>query len=121
MDPEYTRAVVNRLKTVRGHLDGVIRMVETHAYCIDVMKQLSALQSSLERCNRVVLLNHLETCFTGAVGDGRGVEAVTELVEALKFHDALTGTGIAAALAVDSMPATGSPALEGDETRGAAA
>lgn len=104
MQAEYTRAVVNRLKTVRGHLDGVIRMVEEDAYCIEVMKQLSALQASLERSNRLVLLNHLETCFTGAVQDGRGVEALTELVDALKFHDGLTGPGIAAALAADSEP-----------------
>jgi len=99
---EYKRALVNRLKTVRGHLDGVVRMVEEDAYCIEVMKQLSALQASLERSNRLVLLNHLETCFTGAVQEGRGVEALAELVDALKFHDGLTGPGIAAALAADS-------------------
>lgn len=104
MQPEYNRAVVNRLKTVRGHLDGVIRMVEEDAYCIEVMKQLSALQSSLERSNRLVLLNHLETCFTGAVSDGRGIEALAELVDALKFHDGLTGPAVAAALAAESAP-----------------
>lgn len=101
MQPEYKRAVVNRLKTVRGHLDGVIRMVEEDTYCIEVMKQLAALQASLERSNRLVLLNHLETCFTGAVQEGRGVEALAELVDALKFHDGLTGPGIAGALAAD--------------------
>src|SRR5436309_496763 len=94
MQPEYTRAVLNRLKTVRGHLDGVIRMVEEDVYCVDVMKQLSALQASLERANRLVLVNHLETCFTGAVEEARGVEALAELVDALKFHDGLTGPGI---------------------------
>lgn len=101
MQADYKRSVVNRLKTVRGHLDGVIRMVEEDVYCIEVMKQLAALQASLERSNRLVLLNHLETCFTGAVGEGRGVEALGELVDALKFHDGLTGPGIAAALAAD--------------------
>jgi CsoR family transcriptional regulator, copper-sensing transcriptional repressor len=43
------QAVLNRLKTVRGHLDGIIRMLESDAYCVDVMKQVSAVQSSLER------------------------------------------------------------------------
>lgn len=118
MQPEYTRAVVNRLKTVRGHLDGVIRMVEEDVYCIEVMKQLSALQSSLERSNRLVLLNHLETCFTGAVQDGRGVQALAELVDALKFHDGLTGPGIATALAAESDLAPALSAFtEGDEPR----
>jgi CsoR family transcriptional regulator, copper-sensing transcriptional repressor len=85
------QAVLNRLKTVRGHLDGIIRMVESDAYCVDVMKQVSAVQSSLERANRVMLHNHLETCFSAAVLDGRGQTAIDELVDALKFSPALTG------------------------------
>ena len=85
------QAVLNRLKTVRGHLDGIIRMVDSDAYCVDVMKQVSAVQSSLERANRVMLHNHLETCFSAAVLDGRGQAAIDELVDALKFSPALAG------------------------------
>jgi DNA-binding FrmR family transcriptional regulator len=84
-------AALNRLKTVRGHLDGIIRMVESDAYCVDVMKQISAVQSSLERANRVMLHNHLETCFSSAVLKGRGQAAIDELIDALKFTPALTG------------------------------
>ena len=76
------RAALNGLKTVRGHLDGIIRMLETDAYCVDVMKQISAVQSALERTNRVMLHNHLETCFSEAVVDGRGATAIEELVDA---------------------------------------
>jgi DNA-binding FrmR family transcriptional regulator len=85
------RAALNRLKTVRGHLDGIIRMLETDAYCVDVMKQISATQSALERTNRVMLHNHLETCFSEAVVDGRAAAVIDELVDALKFTPALTG------------------------------
>jgi DNA-binding FrmR family transcriptional regulator len=85
------RAALNRLKTVRGHLDGIIRMLETDAYCVDVMKQISAVQSALERTNRVMLHNHLETCFSQAVVDRRAATAIDELVDALKFSPALTG------------------------------
>ena len=99
MRPEYKGAVLNRLKTVRGHLDGTIRMVEDETYCVDVMKQLSALQASIERANRLLLQNHLETCFTNAVAHGDGQAAVTELVDALKFSPALTGADFAAGLA----------------------
>jgi CsoR family transcriptional regulator, copper-sensing transcriptional repressor len=84
-------AALNRLKTVRGHLDGIIRMLESDAYCVDVMKQISAVQSSLERANRVMLHNHLETCFSAAVLDGRGQAAIDELIDAVKFTPALTG------------------------------
>src|SRR5947209_2927164 len=88
---ENKTQALNRLKTVRGHLDGVIRMVEGEAYCVEIMKQISALQSSLERVNRLVFKNHLETCFSEAVVDGRGPEAIAELVDAVKFSPALTG------------------------------
>jgi CsoR family transcriptional regulator, copper-sensing transcriptional repressor len=91
MEQNHKRAIVNRLKTVRGHLDGVIRMVEDEEYCVDLMKQIAALQSSLERANRLVLTNHLETCFSDAVQEGRGPAAIAELVETLKFNGALTG------------------------------
>lgn len=84
---------LNRLKTVRGHLDAIIRMLERDAYCVDVMKQVSATQSSLERANRVLLRNHLETCFSRAVLEGRGPEAIDELADAVKFDAALTGPG----------------------------
>lgn len=85
------RSALNRLKTVRGHLDGIIRMLETDAYCVDVMKQISAVQSALERTNRVLLHNHLETCFSEAIVGGKGEKAIAELVDALKFSPALTG------------------------------
>lgn len=104
-------AALNRLKTARGHLDGIIRMLESDAYCVDVMKQISAVQSSLERANRVMLHNHLETCFSSAVLDGRGQAAIEELVDAVKFTPALTGPqaqlgGAAVGESNDKEPAT---------------
>jgi DNA-binding FrmR family transcriptional regulator len=91
MKPEHKTSALNRLKTVRGHLDGVIAMVEDERYCPDVMKQVSALQSSLERVNRILLQNHLETCVTHAVAEGRTAEIVDELMETMKYTAAVTG------------------------------
>src|ERR1700759_3357833 len=85
------RSAINRLKTVRGHLDGIIRMLEGDAYCVDVMKQISAVQSALERTNRVMLHNHLETCFSEAVVGGQGETALAGLDDALQLKPALTG------------------------------
>jgi DNA-binding FrmR family transcriptional regulator len=84
-------AVLNRLKTARGHLDAVLRMVEEDAYCPDVMKQLSAVQGSLERASRAVLRNHLETCVATAMRAGRTEEVVDELMEALRYDRIATG------------------------------
>jgi CsoR family transcriptional regulator, copper-sensing transcriptional repressor len=95
MQRHIKRDALNRLKTVRGHLDGIIRMLDDDAYCVDLMKQLSATQASLERVNRLILKNHLETCFAEAVETGQGQAAVDELVDAVKFNPALTGPGAA--------------------------
>lgn len=87
----HKRAALNRLKTVRGHLDAVISMVDDERYCPEIMKQVSALQSSLERVNRVLLQNHLETCVTHAVAEGRTAQIVDELLETMKYTAAVTG------------------------------
>ncbi len=91
MVPLAKKDALNRLKTVRGHLDGIVRMVEQDEYCVDIMKQVSAAQASLERVNRLVLRNHLETCFAEALAEGRAQAAIAELVDAVKFNPVLTG------------------------------
>lgn len=91
MQEHHQQAALNRLKTVRGHLEGVIGMVNDERYCPDIMKQVSALQASLERVNRILLQNHLETCVTTAVAEGRAAEIVDELMETMKYTAAVTG------------------------------
>lgn len=93
MKQTHKQAAVRRLQTAAGHLQGVLRMVEDDAYCPDVMKQLSAVQGSLERVNRIVLRNHLETCVAAAMREGRVEEIVDELMTALKFDPSVTGPG----------------------------
>jgi DNA-binding FrmR family transcriptional regulator len=90
MDAAHKRDALLRLKTVRGHLDGVIRMVEAEAYCPELMKQVAAAQASLERVNRVLLQNHLETCVTEAIQAGGGSAKIAELIDALRFNGSLT-------------------------------
>jgi DNA-binding FrmR family transcriptional regulator/copper chaperone CopZ len=94
MSPELTakkNAALDHIQTVRGQLDEIARMLESDAYCVEVMKQIQTVQHSLESANRVTLHNHLETCFSDAVLYGRGQAAIDELVDAVKFTPALTG------------------------------
>lgn len=91
MKEAHRRDVLNRLKTARGHLDGIIRMVEEDTYCPEVMKQLSAVQGSVGRASRLVLRNHLETCVATAMREGRVEEIVDELMEALRYDRTPTG------------------------------
>jgi DNA-binding FrmR family transcriptional regulator len=82
---DYQRKVTNRLKTARGHLDGIIGMVEDEAWCPDIMKQLAAVQGLLEGTSREVFRHHLEGHVTDAIRAGRGEEIVDELMETLKY------------------------------------
>jgi DNA-binding FrmR family transcriptional regulator len=68
-------------------------MVEGEAYCPDLMKQLSAVQGSIERASRIVLQNHLETCVAAAMVAGRTDEIVEELMEALRYDRTVTAPG----------------------------
>lgn len=104
MKDAHQTAVLNRLKTARGHLDAVIRMVEEDTYCPELMKQLSAVQGSLERASRIVLRNHLETCVAAAMVAGRTDEIVGELMEALRYDRTVTGPGPELDVVAHSVP-----------------
>jgi len=67
MSDEYTLGIVNRLKSIEGHVRGVQRMLEEGAYCIDIIKQNLAVQRALEKVNRLILERHLQTCVTTAI------------------------------------------------------
>ena len=61
------KQIVNRLRSVAGHVQGIERMVESDTYCIDIIKQVLAVQSALTKVSNLVLENHLHTCVTTAI------------------------------------------------------
>ncbi|MDX1522279.1 MAG: metal-sensitive transcriptional regulator [Anaerolineae bacterium] len=67
MDNEQTTQIVNRLKSVEGHVRGVVKMVEDDAYCIDIVNQIQAMQAALQKVSAMVLDQHLHTCVTTAI------------------------------------------------------
>jgi DNA-binding FrmR family transcriptional regulator len=72
--------ILRRLKTAEGHLRGIQRMVEEGAYCIDIIRQVQAVQSALNHVNSEILERHLNSCLITAV---RG-EDVTERERVLR-------------------------------------
>ncbi len=58
---------LKRLKTIHGHMGGVIRMMEEEAYCIDVIRQIQAVQAALNKVSAAILENHLNSCVTTAI------------------------------------------------------
>jgi CsoR family transcriptional regulator, copper-sensing transcriptional repressor len=58
---------LKRLKIIEGHLHGVTRMMEEKAYCIDIIRQIQAVQGALNRVSAGILENHLDSCVTTAI------------------------------------------------------
>ncbi len=67
MNETQKKEVVNRLKSVEGHVRGIERMVEEDQYCIDILKQTKAVQRALDKVNAMILDNHLHSCVTRAI------------------------------------------------------
>ena len=87
LDPETRQDAVRRLKGARGHLEGVLRMLEDPGvYCVDVMKQLSAVQGALSKVNDKVLRSHIRDHVSTAILRGDTEQIVDELMEALKYR-----------------------------------
>lgn len=79
---EEHKALLNRLSRIEGQIRGIRRMVENDAYCTDIVIQVSAVNSALNSFSKVLLANHIKTCVTQDIKDGKE-ETVDELVEVL--------------------------------------
>ena len=76
--------VTRLLKTARGQIDGILKMVEEDRYCIDVSNQIMAAQSVLKRANRMVLSAHMQCCVREAAAAGDPDEKLAELTKLLE-------------------------------------
>ncbi|MBO5330161.1 metal-sensing transcriptional repressor [Anaerotignum sp.] len=81
-DEEY-KALINRLSRIEGQVRGIRKMVETDAYCVDILTQVSAIQAALNAFNRELLANHIRTCVMNDIKNGND-EIVDELVQTLQ-------------------------------------
>ena len=76
--------VARLLKTARGQLDGVLKMVEEDRYCIEISNQLLATQAVLKKANREVLQAHLAGCVQEAFETGNENEKIAEILDLLE-------------------------------------
>jgi len=75
--------VTRLLKTARGQLDGLLKMVEEDRYCIDISNQLMATQAILRRVNSEVLHAHLNSCVGEAFEKGDVQKKIEEIVDVM--------------------------------------
>lgn len=87
LDPRVREEAKRRLLSVRGHVEALLRMLEDEGvYCVDVLKQIKAVQGALDRVGEMVLKAHLKDHVATAHERGDAEEIVEELMEALKYR-----------------------------------
>jgi CsoR family transcriptional regulator, copper-sensing transcriptional repressor len=97
--PAKQHTALDHVHAVQGQLEEVTRMLESDAYCVDVMKQVQTVQRLLDGVHRATMHKHLETCFVEAVVHGREQAAIDELVDAVQFAPTMTSQLNPAAIA----------------------
>ncbi len=81
-----SQKALDLVKTARGQIDAVQRMIEEDRYCIDVSKQVHAAIALLKKANVVILKQHMNTCVKDAVRTGNGTEKIDEITLILEKY-----------------------------------
>lgn len=79
------QSLSGRLKIIEGQVRGLRSMVEKDAYCIDVITQSSAIKQGLSNVEDLLLKGHLSSCVVEQIKDGKGDQAVEEILKVYKL------------------------------------
>lgn len=82
MNQEKVKAL-QALKTSKGQVEGIIKMIEDGRYCVDISNQIIAAQSLLKKANLLILKQHLSHCVKDAVLSDNGDEKIEEIIALL--------------------------------------
>ena len=78
-----SKQITRLLKTARGQIDGILKMVEEDRYCIDISHQISACEAVLKRANKEVLAAHMTHCVHDAVNSDDSDQKIDEMIKVL--------------------------------------
>lgn len=82
-DEKEKKDLMNRLKRIEGQIRGIEGMLDSDAYCTDVLMQVSAVTAALNSFNKVLLENHIKTCVADNIREGND-EVIGELVTTMQ-------------------------------------
>ena len=84
MTPERKKALQN-LKTAKGQIEGIIKMIEDERYCIDISNQISASIALLKKANMHILSGHLQSCVKNAIDRQDSDEKLKEIEDVISI------------------------------------
>lgn len=82
---ETQMKALNKLKTARGQMDGIIKMLEDDRYCVDISTQILSVLSLLKKANIDILNSHIRSCVANAIleGEDEGDEKIEEIINVI--------------------------------------
>jgi len=80
----HKQQLLNRLKRVEGQVRGIHQMVENDRYCVDILHQISAVQSAMNKVSLALLEDHTTHCVADAIKGQDGENAIKELMAVMK-------------------------------------
>lgn len=83
LNAETKAKALGRLRRIEGQVQGLQRMIDAEAYCVDILLQISAVQGALEQVQKLLLGRHIESCVTDALRSGSKSERQQKLDELL--------------------------------------
>ncbi|MFS0577303.1 metal-sensitive transcriptional regulator [Sporosarcina sp. 179-K 3D1 HS] len=76
--------LLNRLKRIEGQVRGIHQMIENDRYCVDILHQISAIQSAMNKVSLALLEDHTHHCVANAIKGQDGENAIKELMDVMK-------------------------------------
>ncbi|RAI81386.1 MULTISPECIES: metal-sensing transcriptional repressor [Staphylococcaceae] len=81
---EEKEKMLKRLKRIEGQVRGIQKMIEEDRYCVDILIQISAIESALKQVGFSVTERHMNHCVSDAIKKGEGAESIDELMKVLR-------------------------------------
>ena len=91
IDGDTRAKALGRLRRIEGQVQGLQRMIEADAYCVDILLQISAVQGALEQVQKILLGHHIESCVTDAVRSGSRSDRQRKIDELLEVFARFRG------------------------------
>ena len=75
--------IIKRLKRIEGQVKGIQRMIEEERYCVDILTQISAIRSAINKVGSIILENHMKGCVSQSIKEGNSEEMINELMKTI--------------------------------------
>ena len=76
--------LLHRLKRIEGQVRGVQKMIDDDKYCVDILHQISAIQSAMKKVSIGLMEDHTNHCVANAIKEGNKEETIEELMDVMK-------------------------------------